>query len=315
MIDWLPDGVDPILGAYTVGIGGLLACAGLLLLVLDKLLHKQVRGVWRTYRGWLIMAPAVLGTLWLGREATIVGVGLLSILGFKEFARATGVYRDWWFTIAVYLGIVVLTALAFVPDPHGGVLGWYGMYMALPVFAIALLLTIPVLRNRTAGQLQRASLSIVGFVYLGWMFGHLGLLANSDNASGYLLFLILAVELNDIAAFTFGKLFGKHPLRSEVSPNKTVEGSLGALAVSLALPWLLRSSLPDFGTTELIVTGLIVGLGGQLGDLTISFIKRDLGIKDMGALIPGHGGVLDRLDSLIFVAPLFFHMLRWFHGV
>jgi len=172
-----------------------------------------------------------------------------------------------------------------------------------------------VLRNRTAGQLQRASLSIVGFVYLGWMFGHLGLLANSDNASGYLLFLILAVELNDIAAFTFGKLFGKHPLRSEVSPNKTVEGSLGALAVSLALPWLLRSSLPDFGTTELILTGLIVGLGGQLGDLTISFIKRDLGIKDMGALIPGHGGVLDRLDSLIFVAPLFFHMLRWFHGV
>ena len=156
---------------------------------------------------------------------------------------------------------------------------------------------------------------MLGFVYFGWMFAHLGFLANSDHPYGYILYLVFAVEVNDIAAFIFGKLFGRHKLRSEVSPNKTVEGSLGALAVSLALPWLLSFSFPHFGTLQLVLAGLIVGIGGQLGDLTISFIKRDIGVKDMGAVIPGHGGVLDRIDSLIFVAPLFFHMVRCFYGI
>ena len=305
--------LDPIFATYATCIGAVLAFAGTVLLFMQHVLKKNVASIWRTYKGWLFMIPAVLLALWLGREATIVGIALLSIFGFKEFARATGFYADFWYTGAVYVGIVALAAVMLASDPNTGVLGWYGMFMALPVYAIALLLTIPVLRNKTEGQLQRVSLSIVGFVYMGWMFGHLGFLTNSKHFYGYLLYLFFAVEVNDVAAFTFGKLFGKHKLRSAVSPNKTIEGSLGALATSMVLPWLLRFSFPHFGATELILCGLIVGIGGQFGDLTISFIKRDIGIKDMGALIPGHGGVLDRVDSLIFVAPLFFHMARWFH--
>jgi phosphatidate cytidylyltransferase len=129
------------------------------------------------------------------------------------------------------------------------------------------------------------------------------------------LYLVFAVELNDVAAFTCGRLFGRHPLRRTISPKKTWEGSLGALAVSLVLPWLLHFSFPHFGPLQCILTGLIVGIGGQLGDLSISVIKRDLGVKDMGALIQGHGGILDRIDSLIFVAPLFLHMARYFYGL
>ena len=118
-----------------------------------------------------------------------------------------------------------------------------------------------------------------------------------------------------MAAFTCGKLFGRHPLRSEISPKKTWEGSIGALAVSLALPWALWFTLPQFGPVDLIAVGLIVGIGGQLGDLSISVIKRDVGVKDMGAAIPGHGGILDRIDSLIYVAPLFFHVVRWRYDI
>ena len=147
------------------------------------------------------------------------------------------------------------------------------------------------------------------------MFGHLIFLANARDAYGYVLYLLLAVELNDVAAYTTGKLFGRHPLRSNISPKKTWEGALGALAVSLVLPWLLRFSFPHFTARDLILTGLIVGIAGQLGDLSISVIKRDLGIKDMGALIPGHGGILDRIDSMIYVAPFFFHLVRWFHDL
>ena len=153
-------------------------------------------------------------------------------------------------------------------------------------------------------------------MYIGWMFGHVAFIADMGNPYGYLLFVLLATELNDVAAFTFGKLFGRRQLRGNISPKKTWGGGpLGAAGVSLAMPWLLRFSLPGFSASQSILTGLIVGIGGQLGDLCISFIKRDIGIKDMGTGIPGHGGILDRIDSLIFVAPMFLHMVDYFHGL
>ncbi len=304
-----------IILVYLAMIGGLLLVAFAVLAVLDFVLGKNVSSIWRTYRSWLVMAPLIVGAIFLGREATIICLTLLAILGFTEFARATGLYQDWWMTGVVYLGIVAVGTCSIVIDPRSGDLGWYGLFVVSPVYVVAVILMVPILRNRSRGQLQEISLAILGFVYFGWMFGHLGFLANSAHAYGYLLYIIVAVEINDVAAFTFGKLFGRHKLRSEISPNKTVEGSLGALAVSMGLPWVLHFSFPHFGTTELLLTGIIVGVGGQIGDLAVSFIKRDIGIKDMGALVPGHGGILDRIDSLIFVAPLFFHMTRWFHDL
>ncbi len=312
---WFEIGGDPVLWTYTWLVAVLLGVAGSVLLILQYGFKKPMRSVWDTYRGWLFIVPIVFGALWLGRPATIVGLAIISTIAFKEFARATGIYSDWLYTLAVYVGIISTMLLTLAQDPRTGELGWYGLFMATPVYFVALLLTIPILMNKTKGQLQRVSLSMLGFIYLGWMFAHLGFLTNSGNFYGYILYLFFAVELNDIAAFMFGKLFGKHKLRSEVSPNKTIEGALGAIVVSMAMPLLFHFSFPHFGTLELILTGLIVGVGGQLGDLSISFIKRDVGVKDMGASIPGHGGILDRVDSLIFVAPLFFHMVRWFHGV
>ena len=293
----------------------LLGGAGVLLVILTYGLKRQIGGVWRTYVGWLFMVPIVLAVVFAGRAATIVGITLLALFGFKEFARATGLYRDWWMTGAVNVGIVAVAASSLVDDPLLNRPGWYGLFMTLPVYIVSLILMIPIIRDRAKGQLQHVALAILGFIYLGWMFSHVGFLANSPHAYGYLLFLVLAVEGSDVAAFLAGKLFGRRKLRPEISPNKTWGGSLGALAVAMALPWLMRFSFPHFGTLQLVLTGVIVGIGGQLGDLTISMIKRDVGVKDMGALIPGHGGLLDRIDSLIFVGPLFFHMVRWFYDV
>ena len=299
---------------YLAIIGGILLPAGLLLVILGAF-GRDVSSIRQTYRSWLVMIPIVMGTIFLGRVATIIGVTTLAIFGFKEFARATGLYDDWWVTGTVYLALAALGLVSIVSDPQTGEPGWYGLFMALPVYVVATILLIPILRNRARGQLRTVALAILGFVYFGWMFSHLGFLANSRHAYGYLLFLIFAVEINDVAAFTFGKLLGGRKLREEISPNKTVAGSLGAIGVSLAVPWMLSFSFDHFEPLHLVLTGLIVGIGGQLGDLAISFIKRDIGIKDMGALIAGHGGILDRVDSMIFVSPLFFHMVRWFHGL
>jgi len=306
---------SPIFTSYLVVLTGILAVAGVLLAILHFALKKNIDHAWKAYRGWLIIIPLVFAALFLGRVATIVFFTLLAIAGFTEFARATGLYRDWWMTGVVILGIASVGAVSYVRAPDTGVPGWYGMLMALPVYVVAAVLMIPILRDRAKGQLQPIALAILGFIYIGWMFGHLAFLANSQNAYGYLLFLLFAVPLADISAFTFGRLFGGAKLRPNISPNKTWAGAIGAFAVSMLFPWLVHFSFREFGTTELLLAGIIVGIGSQLGDLSISVIKRDIGIKDMGTLLEGHGGVLDRIDSLIYVAPLFFHMTRYFHGI
>ncbi|HUG67977.1 MAG TPA: phosphatidate cytidylyltransferase [Pirellulaceae bacterium] len=299
---------------YLSIIASLLVFAWIVLAVLSWGLKRNVGNIWSIYRSWLVMIPLAMTSIYIGRVATIVFVTALMFVACYEFARATKLAHDRWMMSAVLLLIGATGLTALVNDPFHKSAGLFPLFLAMPMYAIALVLIVPVLRNKVQGQLRIISLAIVAYVFLGWMLGHLGHLANSQHAEGYLLFLVFAVEANDIAAFTFGKLFGRHPLRSAISPKKTWEGALGGFCVSLALPWLLRFSFPsDFGETQLLLTGIIVGFGGPLGDLAISVIKRDLGVKDMGATIPGHGGVLDRIDSLLFTSPFFVHMLNYFN--
>ncbi len=300
---------------YVILLITALAVAGPVIAVLKYAWKRNVDHAARSYRGWLVMIPLVLVCLLLGRIPTIVFFTVLAVFAFKEYARATGLYCDWPMTGVVYCGILGLGTITVMWDPVYDVPGSYGLFMALPVYVVCAILLIPILRNRAKGQLQAIALAIVGFIYIGWMFGHVAFLANSKHAYGYLFYLLVAVEISDVAAFACGKAFGRRKLRSQISPNKTWGGSVGALAVSLTLPWLLQFSFPHFGVVELVLAGLIVGVGGQLGDLSMSVIKRDVGVKDMGALIQGHGGILDRIDSLIYTAPLFFHMARFFHNL
>ncbi len=294
---------------------GLLATGGAVIGALGLGLKRDVGHAWSAYRGWLVMVPLILFVVFLGRAAVITTLTVVAVLAFREFGRATGLDRDRWMTPVIYLGPVAVGLICLVPDPKLHVPGWYGLFAVLPTYVFAGILLIPIFRNRAESQLQAVTLSAFGFLYIGWMFGHLIFLANVTLAYGYVLYLLFAVELNDVAAFTFGKMFGRRPLRSKISPGKTWEGALGALTVSLALPWVLGFSFPHFTSWQRVLTGLIVGIGGQLGDLSISVIKRDLGIKDMGSAIVGHGGILDRIDSMIYVAPLFFHMVRWYHDI
>ena len=298
---------DPTYLVYVRIWLGILLTSGAILgvLVLARRGHPTVRSALVTYRSWWVILPLMALPLGLGRPATIGAVTLLSLACFHEFARATGLYRDWYFTGAVFFAILCLSYVAWIR--------WYGMFLVLPMYAVALLLIIPVLRNRTEGMIQHAGLSIMGFLYFGWFLGHLSYLANLKYGLSYLLFLTLAVALNDVAAFATGKLFGRRALASNVSPRKTWGGAVGCVIVTAALVWALRSMLPRFGWTQLTLSALIVGVGGQLGDLVISVVKRDLGVKDLGAVFPGHGGWLDRFDSLIFVSPLFFHMIAFYY--
>jgi len=308
---------DPIFRQYLLIVPIALLCGGIILSFLQYGLKIRLGSIWATYRSWIVMATIGLLVVFAGRVPVILGVAVLSVFAFREFARVSNLAQDRWLTSVVYAAIATVAIASLVPEPHRAAAsyGWYGLLAVLPAFAITAILIVPILRNRAHGELQKIALAIAGFIYIGWMFGHLGFLANRANAYGFICFVIFATELNDISAFTFGRLFGRNLLRSEISPRKTVEGALGALVVSMLLPWALRFSFPFFGATQLIFTGLIVGIGGLLGDLSISMMKRDLDTKDMGAVIPGHGGILDRIDSLIFVAPLFMHMTGYYYDL
>jgi phosphatidate cytidylyltransferase len=143
------------------------------------------------------------------------------------------------------------------------------------------------------------------------------MLPQSGNAiaggTGLLVYLLLLTEINDIAQYIFGKLFGRHKIIPKVSPNKTVEGLLGGILTTTGIAIALAPWLTPFDLMHSACLGILLSLTGFIGDVNISAIKRDLGIKDSGTLIPGHGGILDRIDSLTYTAPLFFHFTVYFY--
>jgi phosphatidate cytidylyltransferase len=295
---------------YSALAASLLGAGGIVLAALRWVLRAPVSHAWMAYCGWLCIVPVLLIGFFLGRETVIVLLNVVSILAFREFARSTELAHDRILCGCVYLGIGSTGIICLMTDPFTRTPGWYGLFMALPILVVATLLSTPVVRNTSKGQLSLLALAVMGYIYFGWMFGHLAFLANSSEAYSYLGYLVFAVAINDIAAYVVGKSLGRRLLCSNISPKKTWEGAIGGLIASLILPWALLPVLPNFGFGDRIAIGLIVGIGGQVGDLVISVIKRDRAIKDMGSLIPGHGGILDRIDSLIYVAPLFFYYIR-----
>jgi len=130
---------------------------------------------------------------------------------------------------------------------------------------------------------------------------------------GLLLLLILLTQFNDVAQYVWGKSLGRTKVLPTVSPGKTVAGLAGGVATTVVLATFLGPLLTVMDWQRSLVAGVIIGLGGFLGDVTLSALKRDLGVKDSGATLPGHGGILDRVDSLTFTAPLFFHFVFYWY--
>ena len=267
--------------------------------------------VWKRWRSWLIIAPLMAGPVLLGRGWTIAAITLLSLLCFREFSRATGLFREYAICLAVTLGIgLVMFAVA----DH-----WYGLFVASFPIMIAIISAVGVGRDNPAGYIQRVALGIFAFMLFGCALGHFGYFANDSRFRPVLLTILLLVELNDIAAYVVGKSLGRRKLSPNISPGKTIAGFVGAvLIVSPLAAWLFGLIYPG---TELarpaigLTFGFTLAVTGQLGDLVLSAIKRDVGIKDWGALIPGHGGLLDRFDSLLLAAPAAFHFIGYFVGV
>jgi phosphatidate cytidylyltransferase len=295
--------------AWAVGlVAAVLAVAPLAALILrktgklDAKLYGEVMLRWRSWLGIvaLMLAPILLGPVWV-----VAAVVLLSVLCYSEFARATGAFREKTVSLIVGLGILLVAFAAF---DH-----WPRLFFASAALTSGLIAVATIPQDRPKGYVQRVALGVLGFLLFGYCLGYLGLFANAPDYRPMLILLLLGVGLNDVFAFCTGKLIGGPKLLPNTSPNKTVAGAAGALVLTTALVAALGHFVFAGTAMDRPVPLLVLGAGlsvlGQLGDLLVSSVKRDVGVKDIGATIPGHGGLLDRFDSLVLVPPAAYHFL------
>ncbi|HZN69944.1 MAG TPA: phosphatidate cytidylyltransferase [Tepidisphaeraceae bacterium] len=305
---------DPVTVGVVVAIAAVLVLATAATVLLHragKIGDKLHRELIDRIRSWAIMAPVIIGPILLGAAWVIGALLVLTILCYREFARATGLFRERLVSVVVAAGIV---ALAFATFDN-----WYGLFTTVPPLMVGLIAAASILKDQPSGYLQRVALGAFAFLVIGGGLLHLAYFANDRDFRPILAWLLVTVQMNDVFAFISGKTFGRRKLAPNTSPNKTLGGALGALALTTTLVAVLGhfvfrgSPLDD--PVHLIVLGLIVSVGGQLGDLMLSSVKRDVGIKDMAATIPGHGGFLDRANSLLLASPAVFHYVRYLRGI
>ncbi|PYL07193.1 MAG: phosphatidate cytidylyltransferase [Verrucomicrobia bacterium] len=304
---------DRVTVVLTLAVVVLLFLAPLLILIATRVANsaaEKQKELWDRYRSWIWLSAFILIPILAGAFWTILGVAALSFLCYREYARITGLFRERTISLIVAIGILLITFS--VLD------NWYRFFLALFPLTVALIATGGLIPDQPKGYIQRVGLGVLGFALFGSAFGHLGYMANDWNYRPILLLIICAVELNDIFAYICGHLFGHRKFVPHTSPNKTAGGALGAIVLTTPLV-AIGAHFVWIGTAldnpvRLLGLGVIVSVVGQFGDLMLSSVKRDLGLKDTAKLIPGHGGILDRFDSLILVAPAVFHYVNYFVG-
>lgn len=276
-----------------------------------------VKEIWLRYASWGALATVMVLGLAAGRGWWIALVGVLTLVCVHEFGRAVGLWLDKAFLAVIYAFVVVVHVLAWWPyadaSPEPG---WYGLFIILPIYATLFLFAIPILRGEHRHMLQKIALSMLAIGYIGWFLAHLAYMVNLRPARyadgiGLVVFLVFVTALNDVGAYVTGKMFGRHKMRPTLSPGKTWEGWAGSLVFVIVTAFALRWLVPYYGTWELLALAVLLNLAATAGDLALSVIKRDLGIKDWAQSLPGHGGFLDRLNSLIFATPVLFHATRY----
>jgi phosphatidate cytidylyltransferase len=271
-------------------------------------LSARIRAWW-----WMV---ALLGVAFaFGKAGVIVLFALASLAALREFITLTPTRRGDHVALAVAFFVVLPMQYYLIW------IDWYGLFSVfIPVYVFLLLAALAALRQDTKNFMSRVAETQWGLMISVFSLSHVPALL-SLHIPGYegrnlvlIAFLILVVQSSDVLQYVWGKLLGRHKIAPELSPSKTVEGFVGGVASASVLGALLWWITP-FSPWEAGGIAFLINLMGFFGGLVMSAIKRDRGVKDWGWMIEGHGGVLDRLDSVIFAAPVFFHMTRYWWTV
>lgn len=298
-----------------IALWSVLALASLVVFAIARLTPDKDHGeLKRRTISWWVMIAIFTIVQTAGTGAGIIFLAFISFLALKEYFSMIPTRRaDRRVLLLAYLAIplqYVWTAME-----------WYGMFIIfIPVYMFLVIGFRLAVAQQTDGFLKSAATLHWGLMTCVFSLSHAAFLLTLPDldtrgavgGAGLMFYLIALTQFNDVAQYVWGRTLGNKKILPIVSPKKTWAGFIGgmistAIAAALIAPWLT-----PFDPLHAVVTGLGIAAFGFVGDVSISAVKRDIGVKDFGSLIPGHGGILDRIDSVTFTAPLFFHY-TWYH--
>jgi len=268
----------------------------------------------------IIGIPLGLAVIYLGGWYLAAVVAVIAVVGLQEFYRLLRVNDSVPVWTGRLLAVYIILGAAVSPSTYESVwLGVGALLLTMCLGHVALRQQSLALYRDLGDAFRQFAAVMLGVAYVPLLIGYMLLIRALSSGpvlglgvltgAGWLALVVGATWVMDIAAYAVGKAVGRHKLAPRISPGKTVEGAVGALLGAVAVSWGLGTWL-GLSASQAVLLGLLLGIGGQLGDLFESWLKRRARVKDSGTLLPGHGGVLDRFDSLLFNAPIAYYFLR-----
>ena len=298
------------------GIGVVLLVASLVGYALKTVVakgqpHSTIDNLNARIKAWWVMVLVIGCAFLFGKNGVMLLFLFISFAALREFMSLTYTRSGDYLALAASFFIVLPLQYLLI------YIGWYGLYsIFIPVYVFLLLPILEAIAGDTKRFLERTAKMQWGLMICVFCISHVPALLTLD-IPGYegrnlllIVFLVLVVQSSDVLQYVWGKLFGKHKVAPDVSPSKTVEGLVGGVLSATTLGASLWWITP-FSAWQAALMAFAICAMGFFGGLVMSAIKRDRGIKDWGHMIEGHGGMLDRLDSVVFAAPIFFHLTRY----
>lgn len=275
----------------------------------DKLSPRDfLHSLKQRVNSWWIIFLIVLLMIGIRREFIFIGMSIISFISYRELTSKLNFSKLHYRTYLLsYLAIPIQYYFAYTK-------AFIAFLVFIPVGMLILLPFRSIIEDQSDDSIKTFSqlhwalmLTVFSLSHIAYIASLPGIETLKEGAPGMIFFLILITQLNDVSQFISGKLFGKRKISPFISPNKTLAGLIGGMIGSMIFGYFFRALLP-FSVPQILLVSILIAIFGFFGDLNISAIKRDLKIKDMGDLIPGHGGILDRMDSLIFSNLIFFYL-------
>lgn len=256
---------------------------------------------WASIKSWLILAPLMFAVMGLSAPMPMLFLTILAIYGAKVYFQILGMYHQSYFVYICYLGIIGLGLFSQFNN--------LVVYNSMPMMVLGLSCLVPLIKKDYKDMIQYISLTLLGFIFLGWSFMHLSLILNFENGIYQVMYLIVLTEFCDNTNLAISRYFKGPKLLAEFNARRTWLSTFFSIVLTILLAYSMRHLLPNSSDKYWLASGLVASFGGVIGDLVMTVIRRDAGVKVVSGFILGRGDFLQRMDRLIFVAPIYFFVM------